>query len=367
VKGSSKIIFANQLRGIAALLVVLSHLCCVFWGAKEAVSVYTGAPPAEGGQPWIGNFINGQYWNAGALGVAIFFTISGFVIPMSLHYTGRLRFIVARFFRIYPTYIVALCLALSVVWMSCHYWGRPFMWDLGTVVRNMLLIHTLTGTPSVDLVNWTLAIELKFYLVAALMAPLILVGRVWPLLGTAVLVFAVNKVSHSVLGTEMLFVSFMFIGVLINYLFNELIDVPKFLISVLIILGLFLGGWGASPWPNDFFSVTPNYVYGLLIFGAAYLARNHFRNLRVLDFLADISYPLYIMHSLIGYSVMRIMFDQGLKLRVIAPVTAATVVLAAVVIHVLVERPTISLGKKFKKSAAAGASKNPTVKTEPAA
>jgi hypothetical protein len=42
-------------------------------------------------------------------------------------------------------------------------------------------------------------------------------------------------------------------------------------------------------------------------------------------------------------------------------------VLAAVVIHVLVERPTISLGKKFKKSAAAGASKNPTVKTEPAA
>ena len=58
MKGRSKLIFANQLRGIAALLVVLSHLCCVFWGAKGAVSAYTGAPPADGGQPWIGDYIN---------------------------------------------------------------------------------------------------------------------------------------------------------------------------------------------------------------------------------------------------------------------------------------------------------------------
>ena len=80
MKGRSKLIFANQLRGIAALLVVLSHLCCVFWGAKGAVSAYTGAPPADGGQPWIGDYINSYYWNSGAVGVAIFFTISGFVI-----------------------------------------------------------------------------------------------------------------------------------------------------------------------------------------------------------------------------------------------------------------------------------------------
>ena len=53
LSGSSKIIFANQLRGIAAIMVVLSHLGCVFWGAKETVSFYTGAPPAEGSQPFI--------------------------------------------------------------------------------------------------------------------------------------------------------------------------------------------------------------------------------------------------------------------------------------------------------------------------
>ena len=29
------------------------------------------------------------------------------------------------------------------------------MWNLPTVMHNMLLIHTLTNAPSVDLVNWT--------------------------------------------------------------------------------------------------------------------------------------------------------------------------------------------------------------------
>lgn len=357
MKGSSKIIFANQLRGIAALLVVLSHLCCVFWGAKETVSLYTGAPPAEGGQPSIGYFINNQYWNAGALGVAIFFTISGFVIPMSLKGVGRLRFIVARFFRIYPTYIASLSLALTVVWLSCLYWGHPFMWDINTVLYNMLLIHTITGAPSVDLVNWTLAIELKFYLVAALIAPLIIAGRVWPLISIALLVFLVNKFTHTALGTEMLFVTFMFIGVLINYQFNSLIKLPKFTCSLLIILGLFVAGWDASPWPKELLTVTPNYIYGLVIFGAAYLARNHFRNFRPLDFLADISYPLYIMHSLIGYSVMRVLFEHGLTLRVVAPITAAAVISAALLIHLLIERPSISLGKAFKRSPASGPAK----------
>ncbi|WP_296258801.1 MULTISPECIES: acyltransferase family protein [unclassified Pseudomonas] len=350
MKGTSKVIFANQLRGIAALLVVLSHLCCVFWRAKDTVSAYTGAPPAEGDQPWIGAYINGAYWNFGVLGVAIFFTISGFVIPMSLHHAGRLKFIAARALRIYPTYIIGLGSAMAVVWLSCQYWGRPFMWDLGTVLRNMLLIHTLTGTPSVDLVNWTLAIELKFYLVAALIAPLILAGRVWPLIAVSLLIFVANKIGHSAVGTEMLFVSFMFLGVLFNYLFYGLISRVRFALSFVVILGLFLGGWDASPWPDIFWIVAPGYLYGLLIFSMAYLARNHFRNFRLLDFLADISYPLYIVHSLVGYSVMRILFDHGLRLRFVAPITAVVVIGLALLIHLLVEKPSISLGKKLRKS-----------------
>ncbi|MFJ3484661.1 acyltransferase family protein [Pseudomonas sp. NPDC090202] len=356
MKNPSKIIFANQLRGVAALLVVLSHLCSVFWGARDTVALYTGALPIEGAQPGFGFYLTNQHWNTGALGVAIFFAISGFVIPMSLGSAGRLRFLVARAFRIYPTYIAALSLALFAVWLSCHYWGHPFMWKLTVILRNMMLVHNLTGAPTVDLVNWTLAVELKFYLVAALIAPLIVAGRVWPLIGIALLVYGVNRFSHTALGTEMYFVTFMFMGVLFNYQFRGLIGLPKFLASLAVIFGLFVAGWDASPWPDALLITGVNYLYGLLIFGAAYLARHHFRNLRPLDFLADISYPLYILHSLIGYSVMRVLFDRGLDPWWVAAVTALVILLAATLIHVLVERPTIALGKALRRPPATSGS-----------
>jgi peptidoglycan/LPS O-acetylase OafA/YrhL len=350
LSGSSKIIFANQLRGIAAIMVVLSHLGCVFWGAKETVSFYTGAPPAEGSQPFISSFINAQHWNFGALGVAIFFMISGFVIPMSLGTGGRLIFIVSRFIRIYPTYIIALCTGLFAVWLSCQYWGRPFMWELPTIMHNMLLIHTLTNAPSVDLVNWTLAIELKFYIVACLMGSLIVAGRVWPLLAFSALIFIINKLIKTPLGTELMFVSFMMLGVLFNYLFRKLITALEFFASASIIFAFFLLGWDATIWPDAFFQVAPNYVYGFVIFSMAYVFRANFRDLRVLDFFADISYPLYIVHSLIGYSAMRILFDNGYQLRVVAPVTALLIIGVAYALHVLVEKPTMLLGKRIRRS-----------------
>jgi peptidoglycan/LPS O-acetylase OafA/YrhL len=123
MQSGQKIVFANQLRGVAALLVVLSHLFCAFWMASGTVSAYTGAPPAIGGQPWVGTIINSYFWSSGAVGVALFFTISGSVIPMSIKNSNRLGFLVARALRIYPTYIVSLLVGLSAVWLSCLYWG----------------------------------------------------------------------------------------------------------------------------------------------------------------------------------------------------------------------------------------------------
>ena len=60
--------------------------------------------------------------NWGPFGVALFFVISGFVIPFSFETYGRLDFIVARFFRIYPTYLTGLsferCRALLLCWVA---------------------------------------------------------------------------------------------------------------------------------------------------------------------------------------------------------------------------------------------------------
>ena len=88
MQGNSRIDFANTLRGFAALAVVISHYYGVFWSSRAAVEAITNAPalPLEthaipGYISWLHIF---PIFNWGAYGVALFFIISGFVIPFSL-------------------------------------------------------------------------------------------------------------------------------------------------------------------------------------------------------------------------------------------------------------------------------------------
>ena len=54
-------------------------------------------------------------FNAGRFGVALFFLISGFVIPFSFKEPRPLlRFALSRFFRLYPAYWLSLMLALLI-------------------------------------------------------------------------------------------------------------------------------------------------------------------------------------------------------------------------------------------------------------
>ena len=92
-------------------------------------------------------------------------------IPFSLdrHRTGA--FMLARGLRIYPTDLAALLIKVLTLHADGWFWGRPFPYNTRMVVMNALLIHGLvTSAPSIDLVNWTLCIELKFYLLLALLA-----------------------------------------------------------------------------------------------------------------------------------------------------------------------------------------------------
>jgi peptidoglycan/LPS O-acetylase OafA/YrhL len=91
---SSKFGFADALRGPAALCVVASHL--------------------------LGNLFPNWPFEMqllGKLGVAVFFLVSGFVIPISLTKYDTGAFLIARVLRIYPTYAVALTITLASIWM----------------------------------------------------------------------------------------------------------------------------------------------------------------------------------------------------------------------------------------------------------
>jgi peptidoglycan/LPS O-acetylase OafA/YrhL len=148
----------DQLRGLAALAVVVCHL---------AVSAYRQAPNLDGGPwPWLGMALGFGY-----LGVPLFFVISGFCIhlpharalaratPATAAPDWR-RFFRRRFWRLYPPYLAALVVAVALWWAA----GSEIPWLV--VTTQALLVHPF-HTTTFDGVNppaWTLAVEAQLYL-----------------------------------------------------------------------------------------------------------------------------------------------------------------------------------------------------------
>ena len=334
------------------MCVMLSHFLGVYWGMRDVVSSYTSSPLQEGPNSALFMFVSFSYFNYGAFGVALFFLVSGFVIPFTLEKSHPLTFFVARFFRIFPTYVVCLALGLLAVKASGHYWGRSFPWDLKTVVSNMLLIHEYIGLPSVDLVNWSLVIELCFYVVAAILAPVIRKGRLLPILFFGLVSIAANFIGSNAIhemAMRMVFIGYMFIGTFFWYAITNRINFRTLVVASLLQFAMFAFAWSFSIRADQYPVITLNYLYALIVFALLFAFRHLLQPNRLLDFMADISYPFYIMHSLIGYSIIRFLIDQGVPFYRGSFFALCFVCVISYAVHRIVELPSITFGKQLTR------------------
>jgi peptidoglycan/LPS O-acetylase OafA/YrhL len=106
----------------------------------------------------------------GFLGVELFFMISGFVICMSAWGRSLGDFFTSRVSRLYPAYLVGVLLtaAVALAWplngMAAE--GRPTVLQ---ILINLTMLQQPLGVNGVDGVYWTLFVELRFYLMMALL------------------------------------------------------------------------------------------------------------------------------------------------------------------------------------------------------
>lgn len=358
-----RLIFANQLRGVAALCVVGSHWVGVYFGSPGAVSQATATPLLVGPIPSLFAVFAQPWLNFGPLGVALFFLISGLVIPISLGNHTRLGFLLARGLRIYPTYIASLALAAAGVWLSAHWWGLPMPFGRLALAINGLLIFDLLGRPTIDLVNWTLVVELKFYLLMMIAAPLIRRGDLRAVFAIAALTLGFNLIwsqhgfgflqdrfsaQFGMTSLEALSVSFMLVGVVFSYHVRGHITSGRAVVAGLGLFGMFVAGWLVSVSADQFPNIAANYLYALLLFSVAYLARARFRPFAPLDFFARISFPLYAIHSLLGYCMLKLlMLSAGFAYLPALAVTFAVVVGVAAALSASVERWSIATGRRL--------------------
>lgn len=361
-----RIRFANQLRGIAALLVAMSHLIGVYWALPDVVSSVTATPPQLGPLPGIFWFTSFRWFNLGPFGVAIFFLISGMVVPFSLEHHGRGGFLLARVLRIYPTYAAALATEIGIVLLSSRVWDRPVPFTPALVAGNLSLLYDLMGQSSIDLVNWTLSVELKFYLLVALLAPIIRRGSAfWVVLAGGALCATNFLLMHAVAGSasaspstpaytfssQSLCIIYMFIGTLFNFHLRGKVGTAGLVAGIAALALQFVASWAVGVWRAQFPPVTATYLYAFLLFSTLYSVRSYVPANRPLEALAAISFPFYVLHSLLGYTFLRTaMVGFGLPYYSSLTISTASVILLSTLFHLTIEKPTQRLGRQLGSS-----------------
>lgn len=353
-----RLAFAHQLRGIAALLIVITHYFGVYFGAQHVVAEMTASPNLQFSTPaWV-PYLDFPILK-GPFGVAVFFLISGFVIPFSLQHNSMRSFLVARLLRIYPTYLACFGIGLLAVWLGSHYWGSVYAPSSAAVLQNALLVHNLFGTTSLDPANWTLAIEIKFYLLAACAAPALLRPRpailaalVTGVLGLTLVLPATQGLPGlhpflAGLAHDLKFIVFMLMGVLFYQHYRQLLSTQALTAGLLLLSAAFAAAWLLGPERDSFAIIGRYYFYALVVFSASYIFRARFRRLPVLDFLADISYPLYVVHALAGFTLLKLAMALGLPFGPAVSLVIGLIILLSWLVHVAIETPSNKLGKKM--------------------
>lgn len=102
-------------------------------------------------------------WHGGYVGVAVFFMISGLVILMSAEKVDARGFVFARIVRLYP----AFWICCTLTYFTCI--NTKASTDQAGYLVSLTMFPAAFGHLPVDGVYWTLAVEARFYLAVALM------------------------------------------------------------------------------------------------------------------------------------------------------------------------------------------------------
>ncbi|WP_019210794.1 acyltransferase family protein [Yersinia massiliensis] len=356
--------FANQLRGVAAMIVIISHYLGSYFYQKKYISSVIGSNIEEH-QPndfIIVSFLSKHFANVylGPLGVSIFFLISGFVIMFSLGKMTSSKFIFQRIFRIFPTYWAALIISAFFLLFSFIYW-KPInfieRFSPARILSNIFLYHDMAGESSINFVNWTLTIELLFYFVFALVFLItkkekFIANVLFVLLSLVLLLFFSLRFFNVEIPYYLLtlllrfkYIPYMCVGYCIYMHFKGVVTLMRcFIYSVMFLflsyLYLLLEG------DNNQLSVLGfNYIYGLVVFLTCYFFRSKFNDNKIMDYFADISYPVYLLHATCGYVIISIMLDNNISIYTSSLVSLLVVIFISHLTHSYIEIPSNKLGK----------------------
>jgi len=272
------------LRAIAALAVCLAHIQMVINFKINKLVDYL--------------------FNQGNQGVAIFFVISGFILPYSLYkkqyqLKDFFAFLLKRSIRVDPPYWASIVIAFIFTPISLA------LLNLKSIFLH--LTYLVPFTKSADWYNgvyWTLSIEFQFYILLGLGYPLLkkLPNYLSILILIALSVFCLRYTVRGIIIADLF--QFVF-GYLAFMAYVKMIDMRKFI----IIFCLY----------TIYIVFTKSVISGVLpaltvLFIMLYKSN---KNIPVFTFLGNISYSLYLVHTPVIYLILRLLNGYFTSLAII--------------------------------------------------
>jgi peptidoglycan/LPS O-acetylase OafA/YrhL len=366
---TNRIWFAQALRGVAALIVVVEHLTQDFINAQDLVERVAFVDPIKAlPSPPLHEVVvklAAYQVSPGIFAVGLFFLISGFVIPFSLERRTLRGFAVRRFFRLYPT--LWLCIGITVVFVAVLSTRSGFPYSVPTLITNGLLVNVYTGHPHVDPVYWTLAVEELFYVCAALVASRGLLNRRTTVIGLAAVLALVSVwignprtptpanpevvdyyVVRFLFGFNATFVIFILAGVVFHQHYRRLWPTRDCLAIGGGLVVLYYVCLKNGPFPGNQSSVFFACSFAaLVVFFVLYAGRDWIPYSKAADALAEISYPLYLIHTVVGWVLLNVLTRATGQFYVALAITALVVFALATFVHFVMERPSMELGRRI--------------------
>lgn len=353
----------NALRGMSALFVIFYHFFVFFFAHQSFSAGLLQIEPVNLPEPFYLQILGDFPLNIGHLGVASFFLISGFLIQPSLErYPSLKSYQAHKIFRLWPSYALCFSMGLLFVMAFCAFRGSSFPYSPGHIFAYFFWVRDIFHYPFIDGAVWSLEIQVKFYLFA---------GIVWcfwkkdfleKICLSTVLMSVFVYGLYSLLNGEDLewfylvtlarknlqYFMLILLGTCTYAYYKKQISRQKALILCGILIACFVSPLFKSP---DLAKLV-SYLSGFFVF--SYFILFHTQAIKskgvfskFINWVSNISYPLYIGHVLPGYTIMYFMIDYGFSVYLGIFIALAYVFFMAEVVHKKIEICFMNRGKKI--------------------